>query len=137
MFEPGFFEEPGALEVYLHEAKCSDWWLPCLIVLRDKSLVIGLCGHKGPPDAEGAIEISYSIAPTYRCQGFAREAVAALVAESIRVASVSCIRAHTLPERNASSRVLEHFGFSRVGEALDSEEGLLWRWELQARQVTC
>jgi RimJ/RimL family protein N-acetyltransferase len=41
----------------------------------------------------------------------------------------SLIRAHTLPEMNASCRVLEKAGFKRLGEVIDPEDGLVWRWE--------
>lgn len=38
-------------------------------------------------------------------------------------------RAHTLPERNASTRVLEKCGFTLVGEVVDPDDGVVWRWE--------
>jgi RimJ/RimL family protein N-acetyltransferase len=39
------------------------------------------------------------------------------------------VRAHTLPERNASTRILEKLGFERIGQAVDPEVGQVWRWE--------
>jgi RimJ/RimL family protein N-acetyltransferase len=30
---------------------------------------------------------------------------------------------------NASARVLAKCGFRRVGEVIDPEDGLVWRWE--------
>jgi ribosomal-protein-alanine N-acetyltransferase len=39
------------------------------------------------------------------------------------------VRAHTLPNPNASTRVLTKCGFHRVGEVIDPEDGLVWRWE--------
>ena len=39
------------------------------------------------------------------------------------------IRAHTLPERNASTSVLTKAGFELLGAVVDPEDGLVWRWE--------
>ncbi len=36
--------------------------------------------------------------------------------------------AHTLPERNASTRVLEKIGMRRIGDVIDPEDGPVWRW---------
>jgi len=36
--------------------------------------------------------------------------------------------AHTLPEPNASTRILEKVGLRRDGEARDPEVGVVWRW---------
>lgn len=44
-------------------------------------------------------------------------------------ARVLRIRAHTLPERNASTSVLTKAGFEKLGEVVDPDDGLLWRWE--------
>ena len=43
--------------------------------------------------------------------------------------AVRVVRAHTLPERNASTRILERVGFVRAGEAHDPDAGTVWRWE--------
>jgi hypothetical protein len=39
------------------------------------------------------------------------------------------VRAHTLPERNASVRILEKLGFAHLGQIVDPEDGPVWRWE--------
>jgi len=134
-----FALEPGWLEdlAYLGEAvaRCgeSPWWLPFLIRLSDEDRVIGVCLHKGPPDGNGMVEIAYSIAPTYRCQGYGREAVAALSTVTLAHPEVKVIRAHTQPKRNASSRVLDHCGFIHMANIEDPNEGLVWKWELGTR----
>lgn len=45
---------------------------------------------------------------------------------------VARVVAHTLPIENASSRVLRHCGFERIGEVIDPEDGLVWRWHRPA-----
>jgi len=52
-----------------------------------------------------------------------------LVERGNRVVGVRRLRVHTLPERNASTRILEKVGFERLGEIIDPEDGVIWRWE--------
>src|SRR6266702_2366495 len=42
---------------------------------------------------------------------------------------VRLVRAHTLPEENASTRVLLKCGFRHLGTVVDPEDGPVWRWE--------
>jgi RimJ/RimL family protein N-acetyltransferase len=42
---------------------------------------------------------------------------------------VRTIQAHTLPEQNASTRVLEKCGFTFTGEIIHPADGPVWRWE--------
>jgi RimJ/RimL family protein N-acetyltransferase len=93
------------------------------------NVVIGMCGFTGPPDANGAVEMAYGIAPSYQGKGHATEAAAALVRFASADPRVRIIRAHTLPENNPSTRVLEKCGFSKTGEIHDPENNLVWRWE--------
>jgi ribosomal-protein-alanine N-acetyltransferase len=67
--------------------------------------------------------------PITRAKGYASEAAFALVDFASRDNRVRTICAHTLPETNASTRVLEKCGFEKVGELVDSENNLVWRWE--------
>jgi len=56
--------------------------------------------------------------------------IPALDARARESGEVRVVRAHTLPERNASTAILERLGFAHVGTAEDPEEGPMWRWEL-------
>jgi len=42
---------------------------------------------------------------------------------------VCTIRAHTMPDNNASMRVLVKAGFQLVGDVVDEEDGVVCRWE--------
>jgi hypothetical protein len=44
---------------------------------------------------------------------------------------VEAVIAHTLPERNASVRVLEKTGFALDGESTDDDAGTVWRFRLE------
>jgi RimJ/RimL family protein N-acetyltransferase len=105
------------------------WKFGFAIVQRQENVLIGLCGFTGPPDPGGAVEIAYSIAPNYQGKGYATEAATALVDYAFKSGRVKTVRAHTLPEFNASTRVLEKCGFIRIGEIVDLENNLVWRWE--------
>jgi [ribosomal protein S5]-alanine N-acetyltransferase len=99
------------------------------IVDRVSGGAIGSCGFKGPPGADGAVEIAYGVAKEHERRGYASEAAEALVKYAFDKEEVQVVRAHTLPEPNASTRVLKKCGFRCVGEVIDPEDGLVWRWE--------
>jgi ribosomal-protein-alanine N-acetyltransferase len=105
------------------------WKFGFAVVHQADHIVIGLCGFVGLPDSDRAVEIGYSIAPTYQRQGFATEAAAALVDFAARSGRVRVVRAHTRPEVSPSTSVLEKCGFRKVGEIVDSENNLVWRWD--------
>jgi ribosomal-protein-alanine N-acetyltransferase len=105
------------------------WTHGFCMVDRASGAVIGSCGYKGPPDPEGSVEIAYSVDPDYQGRGYATEAARAMVDFAFGSSGVRLVRAHTLPENNASTRVLTKCGFEQVAEVLDPEDGLVWRWE--------
>jgi RimJ/RimL family protein N-acetyltransferase len=105
------------------------WTLGFSLVHRDTGTVVGSAGFKGPPAADGVVEISYGVDPDHQGKGYATEAAQALTAYAFRSGTVRVVRAHTLSEPNASTRVLAKCGFRRIGEVIDLEDGLVWRWE--------
>lgn len=116
----------------LKSAAGSDpWRFGFAVVHRESGLVVGSAGLIGPPDADNAVEIAYGIVPDYEGRGYATEAAAALIEWVVRNGRVTTVRAHTLPERNASTRVLGKCGFRHVGEVNHPTDGLIWRWEKQ------
>lgn len=116
------------------EPNTADPWVHGFAVVhRASDSVIGSTGFKGPPDAEGVVEIAYGIAPAYQGRGYATEAAAALVAFAFNRAQVKLVRAHTLPTNTASIRVLAKCGFTHTGEVVDPEDGLVWRWNSARR----
>ena len=57
-----------------------------------------------------------------------------LIARAVASGRVRTLRAHTLPEHNASTKVLEKCGFKLVGEVMHQEDGLIWLWELPCKR---
>ena len=109
----------------------SPWTHGFAVVQRESGAVVGSCGYKGPPGADAVVEIAYGMNPAYQGRGYATEAARALVAFAFGSGQVSLVCAHTLPMENASTRVLTKCGFRRIGEVVDPEDGLVWRWELR------
>ena len=113
-------------------ATSADPWIHRFtLVHQADNAVVGSCGFKGPPTPEGVVEIAYGIHPEYQGKGYATEAAHALVSYSFRSNKVRVVRAHTLPEINASTRVLTKCGFQQIGEVMDPDDGRVWRWEKQ------
>lgn len=107
----------------------NHWTLGFSVHRNTDDLPIGNAGFKGPPSPQGMVELAYGINPEHQNQGYATETAQALTAFALQQPGIRVVRAHTLPERNASSRVLTKCGFKHLGEAIDPEDGLVWRWE--------
>jgi [ribosomal protein S5]-alanine N-acetyltransferase len=114
----------------LRAARGVDFWRDGFGLLRRSAGdVIGCVMFKGPPAADGMVEIAYGIVPSCQNQGYATEAAAAQVAFAEAQPGVRVVRAHTLPVANASTRVLAKCGFAFRGETIVPEDGAVWRWE--------
>ena len=102
----------------------ADWWMHFFVV---NGLVVGSGGFVGPPRG-GQVEIGYEIAPAHRRKHYGTGAAAALTAKAFASSDVRAVIAHTLPEDNPSTKVLERVGFTNEGEVKDPEQGKVWRW---------
>ncbi|MEO8350803.1 MAG: GNAT family N-acetyltransferase [Chthoniobacteraceae bacterium] len=98
------------------------------MVLQADDVVVGNVGFKSPPGPDGVVEIAYGVALEHQGRGYATEA-AALVSYAFETGQVRIVRAHTFQEPNASARILTKCGFRNVGEVVDPDDGLVWRWE--------
>jgi uncharacterized protein (DUF849 family)/RimJ/RimL family protein N-acetyltransferase len=104
-------------------------WAGYLAVDASRRVVIGTCAYKGPPDADGMVEVAYFTFPSWEGRGYATAMASALRDLAARSGVVRVVRAHTLPETNASGHILRKLGFRFVGEAVDPDDGLVWRWD--------
>lgn len=105
------------------------WWTYLFIHKPDCTL-IGLGGFKGEVNAEGMVELGYAIAPPYRRRGLATEATEGMIAYAFAHPEIKRVDAHTLPERNASTGVLEKVGMKFLGAVHDPDDGEIWHWGL-------
>jgi ribosomal-protein-alanine N-acetyltransferase len=95
---------------------------------RTESIIIGDAGFKGAPDFNGTVEIGYSILPQYRRQGYALEAVKALLEWATVQPEVRQVVAECENDNIASIGVLEKAGLVRTG-IIDN----LIKWRLKVK----
>jgi ribosomal-protein-alanine N-acetyltransferase len=114
----------------LASSSAANPWIHGFAVSDRSANPVGSCGFKGPP-VDGLVEIAYGINPEHQGKGYATEVAAALARYAFDSGAVTTVRAHTLPQPNASTRVLTKCGFRKIGEVIDPDDGLVWRWEKQ------
>ena len=106
-------------------------WDGYFVVDKDSREVVGSCAFKTPPTEDGTVEIAYFTYPEFEGQGYATGMARKLIELASSSAAIRRVIAHTLPEKSASTRVLEKVGMSRLGEVMDPEDGRVWRWQMQ------
>ncbi|MBO4866768.1 MAG: GNAT family N-acetyltransferase [Ruminococcus sp.] len=99
-----------------------EWYAIWMIELKDGTHIGELC-FKGL-SADGIAEIGYGISEEYQNNGYATEAVRAVLDWAFAHTEVNAIEAETDPDNTASKRVLEKCGF--VLNGVIGEEGPRW-----------
>lgn len=97
------------------------------ITLRSEGRLIGNCGIRMESADSRQANIGYEIAPEYWGEGYASEAVGAMVAFGFGELRLQRIWARCVVENVASYRVLEKSGMRREGH-LRKEEWMKGRW---------
>ena len=99
-------------------------WVTGVIWDLDRQVAVGRAGFHGPPDADGMVEVGYAVDPALRRQGYGRAALAALLERAAADPAIVVVRASVSPGNVASERLIASFGFVRVGEQWDEDDGL-------------
>jgi RimJ/RimL family protein N-acetyltransferase len=86
------------------------------VIRRADDLVIGDVGFMGPPDATGAVSVGCAITEDARGEGYATEALTALLEWARGQSGLTCVLADTTRSNLASQRLLERVGLHRIGE---------------------
>lgn len=105
-------------------------WITGAVVDADTGEVVGRAGFHGRPDARGMVEIGYAIDPDRRRRGYARAALAVLLARARREPGVAVVRASIRPDNLPSRHLVLSCGFCEVGEQEDPEDGRELVYEL-------
>jgi ribosomal-protein-alanine N-acetyltransferase len=100
-------------------------WICYVAITSDK--MVGTCGFKSAP-TQGRVEIAYFTFPGYEGKGIATQMARQLVSMARDADPDVIVAAQTLPERNASHRVLEKLGFMCVGSLRHPEDGVVLEW---------
>lgn len=99
-----------------------DWYAIWMIELKDGTHIGELC-FKGL-SADGIAEIGYGISEEYQNNGYATEAVKAVLDWAFAHPDIAVVEAETDSGNTASKRVLEKCGFALNG--IIGEEGPRW-----------
>jgi [ribosomal protein S5]-alanine N-acetyltransferase len=131
---PPQFYDQDAIDYTLRNLQADERtneWPLYYIELRQSnpSVIVGIAGYKGPPAADGSVEIGYSILAQYQRNGYATEASQALVDAAFLDPDVKRVAAETYPVLVPSVRVMEKCGLEYVGPG--SEEGVV-RYEINS-----
>lgn len=89
--------DPGAYGVYQ-------------VVRSSDDVVVGDIGFHGPPNPAGSVTVGYGLVPGARGQGFATEALRAVVAWALAQPEVVVVEADTTHANLPSQRVMERAG---------------------------
>lgn len=109
------------------DARTLDW-IAQVVVLDDQ--VIGYAGFHGPPDADGMVEVAYSVIPFCRGRGYAKSMLQQLLLRAQAEPAVKTVRASIRPDNAASLATIRPFPFVQVGEQWDETDGLELVFEL-------
>ena len=104
-------------------------WIGYLARIPAEQALVGSCSFVGRQGDQ--VEIAYFTFPGLEGRGFGGRMAEALVEIAWDDPALQQIIAHTLPQENASTRILQRLGFERAGEAVDPDEGSVWRWSLR------
>lgn len=93
----------------------------------EQDVIVGTCAFKTPPN-NGVVEIAYFTFPGFEGQGKATRMASELLAIA-GTQGIKKVTAQTLPEHNASTRILQKLQFSFSGVVHHVEDGEVWEWE--------
>jgi RimJ/RimL family protein N-acetyltransferase len=109
-------------------------WITGVIWDEQQQLAVGRAGYHGPPDTAGMVEIGYAVDPAYRRRGYARAALELLLQRAAREPRVHTVRVSISPGNIASYGLASQYGFARIGEQWDEDDGLEIIYEVAARR---
>lgn len=107
-------------------------WVTGVIWDEDRRSAVGGAGYHDRPDADGRVEIGYGVDPAYRRRGYARAALEALLARAEAEPQVRLVRVSIRPDNVPSFNLAAQYGFAKVGEQWDDEDGLEFVYEVSA-----
>ena len=106
--------------------------LPWICYLaEEEGTWVGTSGFAGPP-SHGEVEIAYFTFPGREGHGVGTRMATALLALSAQTAALRGLRfiAHTLPQEDASTKILRRLGFEMLGPIVHPEDGTVWKWRV-------
>ena len=117
------------IQLYLEELEMDQdllGWGVWLVFSQTDGKLVGDIGFKGKP-VNGAVEVGYGISPDVQNEGYATEAVEALVNWAFQTGKVNKILAECSKTNGASIRVLEKLYMNKVEQ---DEHRVYWEKDI-------
>lgn len=108
-------------------------WYYRVIVDRERNLAVGSISFHGAPDERGMVEVGLGIAQPERGKGFASEALSGMWTWVAHEPTVKFLRYTVSPANVESMSIIKNFGFPKIGEQVDEEDGLELIFESSVR----
>ena len=99
----------------LREDPAAVAWQGRAIVVRESEEIAGSANFKGAPQ-DGTVEVGYQLVPRFRGNGYAREALGALVERAFAEPATEEVVAVIHPDNTPSIAVAESVGLAPTGE---------------------
>ena len=129
-----WFEEKQLVELRAQQIQCQPEYQPWslrAITTREAQQMVGHIGFHTPPGASylqslapNGVEFGYSIFPTYRRNGYAREAALAVMQWAFQQHAVSEFVLSISPDNLPSLKLAQRLGFQKIGSHVDEEDGV-------------
>ncbi len=107
-------------------------WLARAVVIEETGQVIGHAGYHGPPDADGMVEVGYSVDPQFRRRGHAREILGELLRRAKDEPAVRTVRASI--SRTTSGRWPRWPGTDSFRSVSSGTRRTGWSWSSSSRR---
>ena len=130
-------DESGPLRWRVPQVKLNplvNKWFVRWMVEKTSREIVGSVSFHGPPDEQGMMEIGLGVHDHFQRRGYATEALAAMWSWVIDQPGVELLRYTVDPNNEASVAVIKKFGFERVGQQIDPEDGPEDIYEMSANE---
>ena len=109
-------------------------WFVRWMVEKETREIVGSTSFHGPPDEQGMMEIGLGVHTDFQRRGYATEALIGMWSWVVDQPGVELLRYTVDPNNEASVAVIKKFGFERVGQQIDPEDGPEDIYEMSANE---
>ncbi len=101
-------------------------WVQFSVLRRDDGVLVGDVGLSPAEGEPKVIKVGYTMAPEHQGQGYATEAVEALVGYAFEVLAADIVRAYAGADNAPSIRIMEKVGMRLMERFEGEEDGERW-----------
>ena len=130
-------DESGPLRWRVPQVKSDpsvNKWFVRWMVEKETREIVGSTSFHGPPDEKGMMEIGLGVHADFQRRGYATEALTGMWSWVVDQPDVELLRYTVDPNNEASVAVIKKFGFERVGQQIDPEDGPEDIYEMSANE---